>query len=152
MPVSNRKGRANRPGRPRPDGPDSAADGEVERLTRHKQVRVKYGKNFIQVDQGMAPLLKALWKRNIYTGLSCQENRPGIAWIMFLSAWDAEAFCDLAWNLGDEDMKGRIEQLNRRGDWEYDSVVDRIEDMGFHVCVSVRFPDENLDFLIRQLA
>jgi hypothetical protein len=46
----------------------------------------------VKVDEGIAPLLKAIWGSGIITCNSCQENKPGIVWIEFLAAGDAEAF------------------------------------------------------------
>lgn len=82
--------------------------------TEHKQVRVKYlDGSFIKVDVKMAPLLKELWKRNIATSLSCQENFPGIAWISFPNSVEAEKFAGVVYNLGDETLQEQVEE------WEY---------------------------------
>ncbi len=46
----------------------------------------------IEVDEGIAPLLKAIWDLGITTCNSCQENKPDIVWIEFISTEDVEAF------------------------------------------------------------
>jgi hypothetical protein len=63
-------------------------------LTEHKQTVIldPASKQLIEVDEGIAPLLKAIWDSGIVTCNSCQENKPGIIWIEFLAAEDAEAF------------------------------------------------------------
>jgi hypothetical protein len=63
-------------------------------LTVHKQTAIldPASNMMIEVDEGIAPLLEAIWNCGIITCNSCQENRPGIIWIEFLASEDAEAF------------------------------------------------------------
>lgn len=63
-------------------------------MTEHRQVAIldPTSKAMIEVDELMAPLLQAIWSYGIITNNSCQENRPGVMWIEFFSAGDAEAF------------------------------------------------------------
>jgi hypothetical protein len=63
-------------------------------LTEHKQVAIHdpVSNTTIEVDEGIASLLQAIWNCGIITCNSCQENKPGIIWIEFLAAEDAEAF------------------------------------------------------------
>jgi hypothetical protein len=63
-------------------------------LTEHKQIAIldPASNQLIEVDDGIAPLLEAIWDSGITTCNSCQENKPGIIWIEFLAAEDAEAF------------------------------------------------------------
>lgn len=63
-------------------------------MADHKQISVldPASNMMIEVDEGIAPLLKAIWNWGIITCNSCQENKPGIMWIEFLAAEDAEAF------------------------------------------------------------
>jgi hypothetical protein len=61
----------------------------------HKQVLVEVGDMAAEVDEGLAPLIRELWRAGIHTTMSCQENRPGIAWIQFASAPDAEEFLSM---------------------------------------------------------
>ncbi len=118
---------------------------------QHKQVKVKYGDRFITVDEKIKPLLEALWDRGIDTLNSCQENRPGVAWIEFMTAADAEEFLNLAHELGDEDMKLRIEMGGWGDDWEYDAIPDLFDEMGFHIAISVRFPVYDMEYLTKKL-
>ncbi|MDD4650985.1 MAG: hypothetical protein PHQ34_02030 [Methanothrix sp.] len=63
-------------------------------MTEHKQTAIlnPASNMVINVDEGIAPLLQIIWNCGIVTTNSCQENRPGIIWIEFLAAEDAEAF------------------------------------------------------------
>ena len=63
-------------------------------MTEHKQTVVLYpvSNTMIEVDEGIAPRLEAIWDCSIITCNSCQENKPGIIWIEFFAAEDAEAF------------------------------------------------------------
>src|SRR5262249_44089247 len=58
----------------------------------HKQVTVRWKGMEAEVDEELAPLILTLWKNGIVTTNSCQENRPGIAWIEFLTPEDARLF------------------------------------------------------------
>ncbi|NPV62509.1 MAG: hypothetical protein HPY61_07750 [Methanotrichaceae archaeon] len=63
-------------------------------MTLHRQIPVldPASSQMIEVDEGIAPLLQAIWRSRIATCNSCQENRPGIIWIEFPRAEDAESF------------------------------------------------------------
>ncbi|MGA9098572.1 MAG: hypothetical protein WB392_06530 [Methanotrichaceae archaeon] len=63
-------------------------------MSEHKQVIIFNSalNQMIEVDEGIAPLLKAIWNLGIATCNSCQENKPGVIWIEFLRAEDAEIF------------------------------------------------------------
>src|SRR5262245_12701217 len=61
----------------------------------HKQVPIQWGIRRAEVDEGLAPLILALWRAGIDTVNSCQENRPGVVWVEFASTFDAERFLSL---------------------------------------------------------
>jgi hypothetical protein len=63
-------------------------------MREHKQIEILDPTSgcLIEVDEGLATLLKAIWNLRISTCNSCQENKPGIAWIEFPRCEDAEAF------------------------------------------------------------
>jgi hypothetical protein len=91
-----------------------------------------------EVDEELAPLILALWKRNIHTRNSCQENFPGIAWIEFPTTFDAKDFLDLVAVYPKEEIRvanaqlpvqyvpfcealyWRITNCGSVGDWQYD--------------------------------
>jgi hypothetical protein len=69
--------------------------------------------DFIQVDEGIAPLLQSLWDAKIRTCNSCQENKPGIIWIEFYSMRDVERLLTIIIrSLGD-----RIQKHPEINDW-----------------------------------
>jgi hypothetical protein len=67
---------------------------EQNKMVEHKQVMILNPalEHMIEVDEEIAPLLNAIWKLGIATCNSCQENQPGVIWIEFSRAEDAEAF------------------------------------------------------------
>src|SRR5215469_241505 len=112
-------------------------------LATHQQARVAWQGREAEVDEELAPLIQALWKAGIDTLLSCQENRPGVAWICFPTARDAKNFLDAVavypdrkdlrtvggrLYVGDvpfwETLYGRITGCGTDGDWQYDVNVD----------------------------
>jgi hypothetical protein len=68
---------------------------EEERETIHKQVLIGWRGRYAEVDEELAPLIQAIWRAGIDTINSCQENQPGIAWIEFATARDAQRFLNL---------------------------------------------------------
>jgi hypothetical protein len=145
--------------------------------TIHRQVPVVWQGREAEVDEELAPLILALWKAGIATCNSCQENRPGVVWIEFLTAFDAQEFLDLVaehpseaavggvpfW----ETLYGRIMGYAGDQDWEYDTyphnwaveedlvgdeVIERCTgpaDIGFFV--SVRFPRTDLPLVLKRV-
>ena len=63
-------------------------------MIEHKQTAIydPSSNQAIDVDEGIANLLKAIWNYGIKTCNSCQENKPGTIWIEFISTEDVEAF------------------------------------------------------------
>jgi hypothetical protein len=99
----------------------------------HKQVRAKPPDGpSVWVDEGMKKFLEALWDRGIDTVLSCQENRPGVAWVEFADPGDAICFLETAWELADDEMRDRIYgEWVVPGLWEYGSSVIKCAVLGF---------------------
>jgi hypothetical protein len=71
-------------------------------VTDHSQVPIRHGHLAAEVDQGIAPLILALWKAGVATTSSCQaslapEDRGvgAYAYIGFHRASDAEKFLEL---------------------------------------------------------
>jgi hypothetical protein len=93
----------------------------------HKTVLVKWDGYEARVDEGIAPLIKEIWKAGIFTLLSCEENRPGIMWIEFASAIEAKAFLNIVARYEEDinSLYNRIRQGWSRidgvipGAWEY---------------------------------
>ena len=145
----------------------------------HKQVLVECGHERAFVDEGIAPLILALWQNGISTTLSCQENRPGIAWVQFLTPSDAKSFLDIVaeYEEGVETLYNRITNNWFHEDgrdlsvppWEYttypwdfarslepdenDETVEEYHDGEpyFLFPISVRFPVSDLPVILDRL-
>lgn len=96
---------------------------------KHQTVKVKVGDWEADIDVEIAPLIEHLWIAGLFTCNSCQEIRPGIAWIEFCSCEDAAYFLDIVaaefseevhslynrvfhnWEPSDSDLQGK---------WEFD--------------------------------
>lgn len=134
----------------------------------HKQVKVmhpKYGP--IEVDEGIAELLKCLWQLNIATSNSCQENQNGIMWIDFDSSRDVEIFLNsLFYNI--ENRKGKLKMLHENvigveNYWNYSvCLMDMNEDfendcavttwpVNYDVSISLRFPITDYKLILKTI-
>ena len=76
-------------------------------MSRHRQVRIKAPEweqfQRISVDEGMARLLREVWRRGIPTFASCQDfDGSGCAYIVFPLPAMARAFCYEAVGLADD--------------------------------------------------
>ncbi len=60
--------------------------------TEHEQTWLEANGRADWIDAGLALLIRELWLLDIDTLMSCEENRPGIAWIEFTTVQDLEAF------------------------------------------------------------
>ena len=145
---------------------------EIVYHTKHRQVKVycPFMKESIEVDEGIAPLLKGLWELRIYTFMSCEDNIDNRVWIEFASSDDVEEF--LRWishyiegyDDAPPDIMERIIRCHVKPDgtvdqqnWDYDAVVDDFSDIDgkdldhFHfdiqVSISVRFPRSDYEFV-----
>jgi hypothetical protein len=129
------------------------------------------------VDEGLAPLILALWRADIDTVNSCQENRPGVVWVEFALTFDAERFLSLvACYPSDDDLRdtpfwetlyGRITGCGSDQDWEYDAhvmdwgvekelvddevVVTNVGPADFGFSVSIRFPVADLPAVLKRV-
>lgn len=67
-----------------------------KQATHHKQISIynPYFDEDIDVDEGLAGVLRLIWQIGINTGYSCQERNdmPGMTMINFRSVYDAEKF------------------------------------------------------------
>jgi len=141
-------------------------------MTEHKQTAIldPTSNQMIEVDVGIAPLLKAIWGFGITTCNSCQENKPGITWIEFLRAEDAEAFLTRVvsgldpFNSPEADnwLYSRIIGLN--GGWQYNAhphdfrecideekgivELNASEPCGIALSISIRFPIRDYERLL----
>ena len=150
--------------------------GGVRITFDHNQTTVycQGDQDFIQVDEGIAPLLLTLWDAKIKTCNSCEENEPGLAWIEFYSMKEVERLLTiLIKSLGNR-IKVHPEVndwfcyriLGHEGEtlspWRFDAYPNlypampdqesiypkRIFDSKVELSVSVRFPKEDNQFVI----
>lgn len=133
-------------------------------MVEHKQTAIldPASSQMVEVDEEIAPLLKAIWNLGIETCNSCQENKPGIIWIEFLLAEDAEAFliCVISGldpvnsPEADDWLYSRI--IGQNGGWQYNAhphdtreyineengivELNTSEPCGIAISISIRFP------------
>lgn len=69
----------------------------------HPQTHIALGEREADVDESVAPLILELWKADIDTLMSCQDNN-GRVWLDFPSAEDAQKFLDIAAGDYEEDV------------------------------------------------
>jgi hypothetical protein len=128
------------------------------------------------IDEDMASLIGELWKAGIVTVTSCEENRPGIAWIQFATAEDAACFLDIVvrYEEGDDTLYNWVtgrwarehppaasrwgyallpEDLALHAEVDEDDSVDEWHDgvPEFVFSVSVRFPRTDLGIVLERM-
>ena len=89
--------------------------------TEHEQMLVKVDGQQALIDRGIAPLIEELWKADIDTYNSCEENQPGIMWIQFATVRDGERFLNIVTRYaeGSECLYNRITQY-----WSSDEATE----------------------------
>lgn len=147
-------------------------------MDNHKTKLIKYKDMEAEVDENIADLILNLWKLNIMTVLSCENNVPDdFVWIEFMSVTDAEEFLNIAAGSYSDDvhsMYNRIRQAWSENDdddddfWLYnvniddmnvsaDIIDDCVEEKSsgkpeFNVFMSVRFPLTDLEEVKKKVA
>lgn len=141
-------------------------------MIEHKQVKILDPTSgyLTEVDEGLATLLKAIWNLGISTCNSCQENKPGIAWIEFLQSKDAEAFltriisCLDPTNSPEADVRLHSRIMGQIGGWQYNAhphdireymnaenglvELNASEPCEIAISISIRFPVGDLERLL----
>jgi hypothetical protein len=157
-------------GKELPEDTDSDA-GEGYRETKHKQVHIAgYGLE-ADVDEGIAQLIKELWRCGIWTRMSCQEGLYGYVWLNFFNSFEADRFLNIVAE-GDPkpgSLYRRILNLDEEHDnwiiqssvYDYGPAEESLEDdLGSQghgpshigVSISVWFPSSDLPTVMRKLA
>lgn len=141
----------------------------------HKQVKVSVGDWVAEVDVRIADLIRELWRADIDTCLSCQENPPGFVWLEFFTPDDASRFLEIVarYEDGADTMYDRISgRWDDASNWKYaicpfdHALIETIEDGGdgedvisethegppiFDFNVSVRFPQADYASVLDRL-
>jgi hypothetical protein len=148
-----------------------------EKLTMpntHKQVMIEVNRRKADVDEGIADLIVELWKADIDTFMSCQDNRPkGYVWIQFASAYDGDAFLNIVAQNPELEGQTLYNRIHNRWDvikktWRYSIAVfdyGLIEDEGedntleeshtgdveLRFTVSIRFPLSDYETVLSRM-
>jgi len=129
----------------------------------HRTVVVDVGRWKADIDEVLAPLITEIWKVGIKTMMSCQEFKPGIAWIEFDSVDGLLRFLNIItrYEQGIDTLYNRIYYQDTASKWEYElSVMDvydgKEESMVnglacFRATVGVYFPTSDIPVLLHRL-
>ena len=138
------------------------------KTNKHKQVKIycPYYLTKIEVDEKLVELLKLVWKNNIMTGNSCQDNPLGYIWLNFIGYKDFDKFMSIVADKLNIDAFNRMLTTNPIGktDWIYnihfrnntdiDSEEEGDEEPEYtyeYTSFSVRFPHSDLQYVIDKL-
>ena len=58
-------------------------------MSTHKQVRVRANGEEELIDEGLAPLIDAIWTAEIETYMSCEKGCDGLVWLCFACPFEA---------------------------------------------------------------
>jgi hypothetical protein len=139
--------------------------------TEHKQIMIKYGDMEAEVDEGIAPLILEMWKADIMTFMSCENNGDeynnlgDVVWVL-IDEFDVSPFLNFI--LGNRERDGLYYRANMQteseDDWMYDVLIDDLSlvirndevdydgppEMGFRV--SIRFPVSDYPEVLRRMS
>lgn len=127
--------------------------------TKHNQVKIHnpFRNELMEVDEGMAELLPLLWANDIKTIMSCQENKPGYAWIMFYELEDIRKFLVLV-SKSQTLLFDRMERKSGTKDmWRYEIIpcgeevlfpITGFTGRSYKFLYSVRFPVSDIAELV----
>ena len=121
----------------------------------HETVRVEFGEREVDIDVEIAPLITEIWKTGMLTVNSCQENKPGIAWIQFVMPAMANDFVNIVagpyseeldslynraraaggGNAGPVEVAGNMNTEPVEGAWEYDTYPFNLTTAASNGCV-----------------
>jgi hypothetical protein len=141
--------------------------------TYHKQVRVRANGQDAYVDEGIAPLIREMWRAGIRTLMSCQQGAFGLVWLYFDCPFYATKFMNIVAEYEEEPDSLYQRMLGHHAEvantWEYDllpedfnlteehvkstaSFVERHDgDPAFEFHVSIRFPPTDLPLVLDRL-
>ncbi|MDQ2732981.1 MAG: hypothetical protein M3Y56_15090 [Armatimonadota bacterium] len=148
-------------------------------MPKHPQITIQVGERMAPVDEQIAPLLLELWRAELDTLNSCQDN-DGKVWIEFADVEHAETFLNAIGRF-EEPVHSLYNRMSRKWvppeweqwvkdeAWEYDahvwdrSVVEELDENGdctgehatgpanFRFSLSLRFPHRDLEEVLQRM-
>lgn len=123
-------------------------------IRNHKTIKIKHNNQIINIDENISELIGLIWKCDIETEMSCENNIPfDYIWICFSTFSDYKKFMRIVINkedkaLSNTDILGRVMSGSRsRGyipnAWIYDILNDNNR-----FRVSARFPKIDYPFVV----
>jgi hypothetical protein len=98
--------------------------------TEHRQVWIRGCGQEAEVDEGIAPLIKEMWRAGIRTFMSCQEGAHGFVWLNFDDPQEALRFLNVVavYNPDPDSMYKRMlgHDYGKPNNWIYDVDVKDI--------------------------
>jgi len=137
-------------------------------MSTHKQVRVRANGEEELIDEGIAPLIEAIWRAGIETYMSCEKGYDGLVWLCFACPLEANRFVSaisvyekapgsfyrrmIGWGRGSTEEDWRYEIRVE----DYDLTVDDDADCshqpgGLDLQVSIRFPPADIPIVLERL-
>jgi len=142
------------------------SEKEMKYSRPHPVVDLQYQGESVEIDEVMAPLIKAIWDAGIETMMCCQEAWPGLAWIEFTSVDEALKFLNIAVVYDDTKdslfARASMHSLSSGNcpDWEYQlNVMDALElepprkkgsEAYFWASVGIYFPHEDMEVILQR--
>ena len=103
-------------------------------ITKHKTTKLPcpfYENQLIEIDNGIFDLIDEIWKADIKTCNSCEDNVPAnYMWIQFCPASDGDSFLEIIMNGHDENDKLSKRILNRadKNNWNIEYIPENINE------------------------
>ena len=131
----------------------------------HKTVVVEVGDYREEIDEGIAPLITAIWQAGIDTSMSCQGTASGMAWIEFHSVDELASFLNIVadYEPGVDTLYNRINYQwtgeMSASPWEYQLNPMDINELESYegatdimFTVGVRFPTSDIPVILTRLS
>jgi hypothetical protein len=158
-----------------------SANAYIDEMTemKHKTKHIEWNNWEAEVDCKIADLVLNLWKLDLFTYLSCENNVPkNYVWIQFIDAFSAERFLDIVANEWQEESEHDSLYWRVRAEqgytdlkyWKFDACLDDLNTHlevdendeyawevstgkpQFNFAMSVRFPQSDLKVVEKAVA
>ena len=117
---------------------------------------------YVDIDTNIVPLIEYIWKNNISTTLSCENNSPNnYIWVCFATGTDLELFLKIVFRdvkIGDDFYDRGFPHWGTEDGWYYSINADRnseydglSETDNVFISISVRFPQRDYDTVLNKL-